>query len=48
VLIWGIVAWGAFRFSFGVSRSKSICATLLGAAILGLLGQLAALAGRIL
>ncbi len=46
VLIWGVVAWGAFRFSFGVSRSKSICATLLGVAILALLGQLAALAGR--
>ncbi|QLQ24414.1 MAG: toll/interleukin-1 receptor domain-containing protein [Dechloromonas sp.] len=44
--VWTVVAWGAFRNSFGCTRLKALAATSVWLAILLTLTQLAALAGR--
>ena len=45
-VVWTIVAWGAFRNSFGCGRVKATLATVLWAAMLLILMQLAAWAAR--
>jgi hypothetical protein len=44
--VWTVVAWGAFRNSFGCTRLRALAATSVWLAILLTLTQLAALAGR--
>lgn len=45
-IVWTVVAWGAFRNSFGCTRLRALAATSVWLAILVTLTQLAALAGR--
>ena len=45
-IVWTVVAWGAFRNSFGCTRLRALAATSVWLAILLTLTQLAALAGR--
>ncbi len=45
-IVWTVVAWGAFRNSFGCTRLRALSATSVWLAILLTLTQLAALAGR--